>query len=103
MELNVTGRHIEVTPAIREYAQNKTSKLPRYYDRIQCIDVVVDRADHRNNYEVEVIVQVERTDPFVVKVAGQDLYACIDEAVDKLERLLTDHKEKVRNRRYLKP
>ena len=103
MEINVIGRHIEITPSIREYAQNKAGKLPRYYDRIQSIEIVADRADHHNKYEVEIIVQVERTDPFVARVAGEDFYACIDESVDKLERQLTDHKQKLRNRKHKKP
>ena len=102
MEINVIGRHIEITPAIRDYAQTKAAKLPRYYDRIKAIEVVADRVDHYNHYEVEVIVQVERADPFVVKVVGEDLYACVDESVGKLERLLTDYKEKRRNRKHMK-
>ena len=101
MEINVIGRHLEITPAIREYAQQKMAKLPRYYDRIQSVEVVADRADHHDeHYAVEIIVQVDRTDPFVAKVAGRDLYACIDASVDKLERQLTDHKEKLRNRKH---
>ena len=103
MDINVTGRHLEITPAIRDYAQQKAGKLPRYYDRIQGIEVVTDRGDHHNKYEVEIIVQVDRTDPFVVKTTGEDLYACIDDSVDKLERQLTDHKEKLRNRKHQKP
>lgn len=99
MELTITGRHIDVTPAIKEYATTKVSKLPRYFDRILAIEVITDRQDNRT-YEVEVIVKVEHTDPFVAKTRGDDLYACIDNVVDKLERQLTDHKDKLRDRRY---
>ncbi len=102
MEINVIGRHFEITPAIRDYASQKATKLPKYYDRIKSIEVVANRADHYNHYEVEVIVQVERADPFIVKVAGEDLYACVDESVGKLERQLRDHKEKLRNRKHMK-
>ncbi len=102
MEINVIGRHFEITPAIRDYANQKANKLPRYYDRIKSIEVVADWADHYNHYEVEVIVQVDRADPFIVKVAGEDLYACMDESASKLERQLTDHKEKLRNRKHMK-
>ena len=101
MEINIIGRHIEITAAIRDYAQNKVGKLPRYYDRIQAIEVVADRANHHNNYEVEIIVQVERSEPFVAKGVGGDLYACIDESADKLERQLAEHKKKRRNRKHL--
>jgi len=103
MEMTITGRHLDVTDAIREYAQGKVAKLPRYYDRVTAIELIADRTDHNQHFEVELIVKVERADPFVGKVVGQDLYACIDEAVDKLERQLTDHKEKRRNRKHQPP
>lgn len=102
MEINVIGRHFEITPAIRDYADQKANKLRRYYDRIKSIEVVAHRAEHYNHYEVEVIVQVERAAPLIVKVSGEDLYACVDESVGKLERKLTDHKEKLRNRKHMK-
>ena len=103
MEINVVGRHIEVTSAIRDYAETKAAKLPRYYDRIQGIELLVGRADHHHRHEVEIIATVDHADPFVAKVAGDDLYACIDETVDKMERQLTDHKERLRNHKHHKP
>lgn len=98
MEITVTGRHMDITPAIRQYASEKASKLPRYFDRIQLIEVIAHKTD--GHQELEIIVHVERTDPFVCKSAGSDLYACIDEAVNKLERRLTDHKGRLRNRKH---
>ncbi len=100
MQITVSGKHIEMTPAIKQYATEKVAKLPRYYDRIQEIDVVAGKIDNARTYEVEVIVKVERSDPFVAKTSGSDLYACVDETVDKLERQLTDHKGKLRNRKH---
>ena len=99
MEITVSGRHIEVTPAIREYATGKVAKLPRYFDRLQSVDVVTDKTEHPS-YEVEIIAKVDRADPFVVTERGEDLYACIDDAVDKLERRLSDRKERLRNRKH---
>lgn len=98
MEIRVSGKHLEVTPAIRQYANDKVLKLPRYYDRITLMSVVVDKIDN-HTVEVEIIVEAEHTAPFVAKVKGPDLYAGIDAAVDKLERQLTDHKEIVRARK----
>lgn len=98
MDFKITGRHIEVTDAIREYAQSKTQRLQRYFDRIQEITTVIDK--HDRSFEVEVIVDVEHHDPFLARHRGDDLYGCIDEVVDKLERQLTDHKEKLRNRKH---
>jgi len=98
MEIIVTGRHIDITPPIRDYATEKVSKLPRYFDRIQSIEVIAHQTDRR--HEIEILVHVEKTDPFICKTNGEDLYTCIDEAIDKLERRLTDHKEKLRNRKH---
>jgi len=99
MQIKVTGRHIEATAPIQEYASQKGLKLLKYFDRIQEIDVIIDKAEG-NRQMVEFIVKAEHTSPFIAKSTGTDLYASIDEAIDKLERQLTDHKEKLRNRKH---
>jgi len=98
MEITVSGRHMEITQAIHAYATEKVSKLTRYYDRIPSIEVIIDKGGQV--LELEIVVHVERSDPYIVKMAGSDVYACIDQAGDKLERKLTDHKEKRRNRKH---
>lgn len=97
MELTVTGRHINITDPIRSYAQQKTEKLPRYFDRVRDVEVIV--AHHDNiKLAVEMIVHVNNHhDPFVASATHEDLYACIDEVTDKMERQLHDYKEKLRN------
>ena len=99
MEIKVSGRQIEVTPAIREHASEKLMKLPRFFDRIQEMSVVVSKADG-NTHAVEIMVEAEHTDPFLASESGPDLYGCIDEAVRKLERQLSDHKDRLRNRKH---
>lgn len=100
MDFKISGRHIEITPAIRDYATRRTQKLHKYFDRITEIAVVVDQRDR--GIEVEVEVDVEHHQPFLAKRGGKDsdVYACIDECVDILERQLTDHKEMLRNRKH---
>jgi putative sigma-54 modulation protein len=98
MDIRISGRHVEVTPAIKTYATDKVSKLPRYFDRVTHMDVVLDKVDN-HTYDVEIIVEAEHTTKFVAHEKGPDLYAGIDTAVDKLERQLTDHKEKLRIRK----
>lgn len=99
MEVKVTGRHLEITPAIRDYATEKAGKLTRYFDRVSSIEVLADRGQN-HNYQVEMIVHVERHEPFVARGNHEDLYASIDLVLDKMERQLTDHKEKLRNRKH---
>jgi putative sigma-54 modulation protein len=96
MEITVSGRHLEITPAIREYVEKRVAKLPRYYDRVRAIHVVVEK-DTRQQI-VEIRVTADGVESFVAKTPGLDLYACIDQTVEKLERQLTDHKEMVRHR-----
>lgn len=97
MEIIVTGRHLEITQPMREYAEKRVSKLSKYYNRLQSITVVADKADPRH-FEVEIRVIADRAEPFISKVNDPDLYAGIDQAVDKLERQLTDYKEIIRHR-----
>jgi len=99
MEITVTGKHLEITPAIREYAEAKANKLTKYFDRIMSIEVVMDTRE-RQQHEVELIVHVEHHEPFVARAKDSDLYATIDEVSDKMERQLTDFKEKRRNRKH---
>lgn len=83
---------------MKEYAERKTSKLLKYYDKIQEIEVILDcdSAEHR----VEIIVNAEHKNMFVASEAGDDFFACADLAVDKIVGQLTKHKDKHRNRKH---
>ncbi len=100
MQVSVTGRHFEITSKIRSYAEEKAAKLPRFYDRVQSVEVVVSRDGDLNSVEMIVTAAGSQT-TFVAKEVGPDVAACIDLLIDKLERQLTKHKEKYRNRKHL--
>ncbi len=98
MQISVTGRHVEVSDEVREYAQAKGGKLPRFYHRISSIEFVLDHeSDHLT---AEVIVKADGTHEFVARETGPDPLTLIDVIVDKVERQLTKHKEKFRDRRH---
>ena len=97
MQTTITGRHMELTDALREHIEKKIARIGKYYDRISELDVVV--AAEGINHRVEIIARVDSHQPFVVNDAGQDAYGCLDSAMDKIERQLTKHKEKIRNRK----
>ena len=101
MIVTISARHMEVTEALKTYAETKVSKLTRYYDRIQEIEVILDA--HKDATRVEVMVNAEHNAMFIAHHDDGDAYACIDGCVDKLERQLTDHKEKHRNRKHPSP
>lgn len=98
MIVTVSARHMEVTPALKTYAEDKANKLGKYYDLIQEIEVVLDA--HKDATRVEMIVNAEHRNTFVAHHDEGDAYACIDGCVHKLERQITEHKKKFRNRKH---
>lgn len=98
MVVTVSSRHMNVSPALKTYAEQKADKLTKYYDRIQEIEVVFDAA--KDTQSVEMIVNAEHRREFIAHHEGADAYACVDECFAKLERQLSDHKKMVRNRKH---
>lgn len=96
MLFTISGKHIDITEAIRQYAEQKTSKLPKYYDSINQVEVVIDGKPGGNS-GVEIIARAEHGKVFVVTETGQDIYRCIDLVVHKLERQLRRTKGKERD------
>jgi len=97
--VTISARHMEVTDSLRNYAEQKAGKLPKYFDRIQEIEVVFDAG--KANVTVEMIVHAEHRNMFVVKHDEGDAYACIDGCMHKLERQLSEHKQMHRNRKHM--
>ena len=94
MEIRVTGRHVEVPAEVRDYLQAKANRLPRFYDRIHGVEVIL--GHESNQFSAEMIVHVDHKQTFVASETGPDTFALIDVLVDKLERQLKRHKEKKR-------
>lgn len=95
MIVTITGKHIDITDAIRSHAEEKVEKLPRYYDSITQIEVILEGSEGVGQC-VEIIVHAEHNDLLIAKESGTDTYACIDAAVHKMERQLRKAKEKQR-------
>lgn len=99
MLFTITGKHIDVSDAIKNHAEQKTSKLPKYYDSINKVEVIVD-ATRRPSMTVEIIASAEHNKVFVVSESGEDTFRCIDLAVHKLENQLRKAKGKERDNKY---
>ncbi len=99
MLFTISGKHIEITEAMRRHAEEKTSKLPRYYNSINQVEVIIDGSEGGNT-SVEVIARGEHSKVFIVTETGEDAYRCIDVAVRKLERQLRRKKGKERNHKH---
>jgi putative sigma-54 modulation protein len=97
----VSSRHMPVSAALKQYAEEKVDKLNRYYDRIQEIEVVLDADKNKvDHLHVTVIVNGEHRNQFQTKVDGDDAYKLIDASVRTLERQLSDHHKKTKNRKH---
>ena len=99
MLFTITGKHIDITEAIRNHAEEKTAKLPKYYNSINQVEVIID-GNHGGGTSVEIIARAEHSNVFVVTETGDDAYRCIDIAVHKLERQLRRKKTRQRNNKH---
>ena len=91
MNLHLSGHHLEVTPAIRDYVTTKLSRITRHFDHV--IDVNVKLSVEKLKQIVEANVHLSGKDIFV-ESHDTDMYAAIDTLVDKLDRQIIKHKEK---------
>ncbi|AIX75123.1 MAG: ribosome hibernation promoting factor [Mixta calida] len=93
MQLNITGQHIEITPALREFVNTKFAKLEQYSDRITQVHVVL--KVERVQQIAEATLHVSGGELHATSEAN-DMYAAIDGLIDKLSRQLTRHKDKLK-------
>jgi putative sigma-54 modulation protein len=95
----ISGKHVEITEAIRRHAEEKASKLPKYYNSINQVEVIID-GNQGGGTRVEIIARAEHSKVFVGTETGEDAYRCIDMAVHKLERQLRKTKSKERDNKH---
>jgi putative sigma-54 modulation protein len=98
VQLAVTGRHIELTDRMKQYGEEKARKLTRFYDRIERIELVLERESAQ--YRVELVVRADHKNVFVAHVDAGDYYEAVDLVLDKMEGQLRRHKERHRNRKH---
>lgn len=94
MNLHITGHHLDVTPAIRDYVTEKLDRVTRHFDSV--IDVNVILTVEKLKQKAEVTVHVPGKD-LHVDAEDTDLYAAIDSLIDKLDRLVQKHKQKAQD------
>ena len=97
MNLNLTGNHLEITPAIRDYVLGKLDRVTRHFDSVIDVNVVmsVDKLRHK----IEANVHVRGKDIHCESIEP-DMYAAIDGLADKLDRQVLKHKEKAAANRH---
>lgn len=92
MQMNVTGHHMDITPALRSYVENKFERLERHFDQITNVHVILSVEKERQ--KAEATLNVTRGDVYA-DAEHENMYAAIDNLVDKLDRQLKKHKEKL--------
>jgi putative sigma-54 modulation protein len=97
MNLQITGHHVEITPAIRDYVLSKLDRIKRHFENV--IDVSVTLTVQKLDQKIEANVHLSGKD-IHVQCHDADMYAAIDGLVDKLDRQIIKHKEKFKESRH---
>lgn len=92
MKINITGRHVEITDPIRDYATEKFSHLQHYYDKITNIHLVL--GVEKLLQMAEATLHIPHKEPIHAESESHDMYSSIDLVVDKIKKQLLKVKEK---------
>jgi putative sigma-54 modulation protein len=94
MQMIITGRHLDITPALREYAETRLKKLEKYLNKSKEAAVILTVEKHRHIAEISL-----RVDGYLVQAEEEtsEMYASIDRATDKIGRQLRRYKERLQN------
>ena len=91
MNLSISGHHLVVTPALREYVTTKLERVKHHFDQV--IDMNVILSVDKLQQKAEIALHVSGTDLFA-ECTDTDLYAAIDCLIDKLDRQVMKYKQK---------
>jgi len=91
MQINVSGHHVEVSPALHDYVTTKMNRIERHFEQITSIDVILSVEKQRQ--KAEATIRFSGGEIFA-DIESDDMYAAIDAMTDKLDRQMIKHKEK---------
>ncbi len=86
MDVQIAGRHVQVTEAMERHIRQHIRKLPRFDDRIQYISVTLGMDS--GTQLVEILAKCHRAD-LVAEAKGHDMYQCIDEGFARMQRQIS--------------
>ena len=96
MHIKIDGRHVEVTESMHDYVETKMAKLERHFDHLVHVHVVL--AVEKQRQKAEANIHVAGND-IHAESEDETMYAAIDTMVDKLDRQIKKHKEKLTDHR----
>ena len=92
MQVNVTGHHVEVTPALRAYVTEKMQRIARHFDHVISINVVLNVEKHIQLAEATVHAAGKS---LFANASDGDMYAAIDGLTDKLDKQIRRYKDRL--------
>jgi putative sigma-54 modulation protein len=102
MNLTISGHHLEVTPALNNYVKTKLDRITRHFDQVVDIKVLLTvekQKEKERRQRAECNIHVKGNDLFA-ESSHQDLYAAVDDLVDKLDRQVLRHKSKLQDHQH---
>ena len=105
MNLTISGHHLEVTPALRQYVTGKLDRITRHFDQVVDVKVLLTvekQKEKEKRQRAECNIHVKGNDLFA-ESAHEDLYAAVDDLVDKLDRMLRERSRHRADRRNNRP
>jgi len=97
MNLQITGHHLEVTPAIREYIETKLERVIRHFDQV--IDIKVMLSVEPLRHRADITMRVPGKD-LHCETVQENLYAAIDLLIDKIDRQVIEYKSRLQSRSH---
>ena len=105
MNLTISGHHLEVTPALRTYVAGKLDRITRHFDQVVDVKVLLsieNQTEKERRQKAECNIHVKGSDMFA-ECAHEDMYAAVDELVDKLDRQVVRHKDRLQRHHHESP
>jgi putative sigma-54 modulation protein len=93
MQLNITGRHVDVTDSMQDYVTSKLEKVERHFDHVTNVHVILSVEKLRQ--KAEATIHVSGGGNLFAESENEDMYTAIDSMTDKLDRQIKKHKEKL--------
>ena len=105
MNLTISGHHLEVTPALRTYVAGKLDRITRHFDQVVDVKVLLsieNQTEKERRQKAECNIHVKGSDMFA-ESAHEVMYAAVDELMDKLDRQVVKHKDRLQNHHHASP
>jgi len=96
MQLNISGHHLDITPALKQHTNEKLSKIKHHFDQVMNVNMILEV--QKDVQTAEATIHVSGADLFA-KAESHDMYASIDKLINKLDSQILRYKEKLHSHR----